>query len=226
MRTACLSWERRRDSPSRAVREIFSATWCSQAARDSCLWIEAAFLARTRKVAWKASSASQTLPSIARQIPSTRGPWRSRSVAKAVSSRRTTNCPSSSASLSLASPPAFVRAPMNRRTVGKTGLSMSASKSFGLSTDKDDSRPASDTLFRGLDKLRFARFGSRAPITSPELSGVGEGSPAARAFAVVPVDQRRERGRLGQGHDRPEGQRCAVRVVAVGDAAYRVAEDL
>jgi hypothetical protein len=35
-----------------------------------------------------------------------------------------------------------------------------------------------------------------------------------------------EGGWLGQGHDRPEGQRGAVSVVPVGDAADRVAEDL
>jgi hypothetical protein len=48
---------------------------------------------------------------------------------------------------------------------------------------------------------RVPRSGAlRAPATSPELSGVSEGSPAAGALAVVPVDQGRERGRLGQGH--------------------------
>src|SRR5262249_60685250 len=63
-------------------------------------------------------------------------------------------------------------------------------------------------------------------VTSTELSGVGEGSPAARALAVVPVDQGRERGRLREGHDRLERQRGAVGVVAVGDAPDRVAQNL
>src|SRR6516165_9235351 len=62
-------------------------------------------------------------------------------------------------------------------------------------------------------------------FTSAELSGVGEGSPAAGALAVVPVDQRRERGWLREGHDRLERQRGPVGVVPVGDAPDRVPQD-
>jgi transposase len=67
---------------------------------------------------------------------------------------------------------------------------------------------------------------SRSPATSTELSGVDKWSPAAGALAVVPVDQRRERRRLRDGHDRLERQRRAVGVVPVGDAPDRVPQDL
>src|SRR5215470_10184497 len=73
--------------------------------------------------------------------------------------------------------------------------------------------------------MRATRGRQPAEVTSPELSVVGEGSPAAGALAVVPVDQGRERGRLPDGHDRLERQRGAVGVVLVGDAD-RVTDDL
>jgi hypothetical protein len=62
-------------------------------------------------------------------------------------------------------------------------------------------------------------------VPSHELSGVGEWSPAARALAVVPVNQGRERGRLRDAHDRLERRRGAMGVVAVGNAPDRVAQD-
>ena len=65
----------------------------------------------------------------------------------------------------------------------------------------------------------------RSSVTSPELSGVGKWSAAARALTVVPVDQRGECGRLRDRHDRFERQRGAVGIVAVRDAADRVAQD-
>src|SRR5439155_3509890 len=60
----------------------------------------------------------------------------------------------------------------------------------------------------------------------PRLSGVGESSAAARAVAVISADERREGGRLRECHDGLERQRRAVGVVAVGDAADGVPEDL
>src|SRR5258708_1194383 len=47
----------------------------------------------------------------------------------------------------------------------------------------------------------FTRFGH-----IDRLFGVGEAPSAARALTVVAPDQRRERGWLRQGHDRPERQ--------------------
>src|SRR5262245_32336459 len=41
----------------------------------------------------------------------------------------------------------------------------------------------------------------------PDLSSIGEASPAARALAVVSVEQGRERGRLRDSHDGLERQR-------------------
>src|SRR5262249_6838018 len=62
-----------------------------------------------------------------------------------------------------------------------------------------------------------------APVGS---AGVGEPSPAARALTVATPQDRRERTRLRQRHDRPEGQWGAVGVVAIRDPAHRMAQDL
>ena len=80
---------------------------------------------------------------------------------------------------------------------------------------------AADEAIVRAEASNTARFGHIA-----RSAGVGEPPPAARALAVAPLEERRERGRLRQGHDRPERQRGAVGVVAVGDPADRVAEDL
>ena len=61
---------------------------------------------------------------------------------------------------------------------------------------------------------------------STSSARVGKPPPAARAFAIASLEERRERGRLWERHDRLERQWRAVRVVAVGDAADRMAEDL
>ena len=55
--------------------------------------IAAAFRARTKKVAWKASSASWWCPATRRQTPQTIGPCRRTRAAKAASSRCSTNEP-------------------------------------------------------------------------------------------------------------------------------------
>src|SRR5262245_58361540 len=63
-------------------------------------------------------------------------------------------------------------------------------------------------------------------VSSTESAGVGEPPPAAWALAVPPSQDRRERTRLRQGHDRPEGKRGAVGIVAIRDPADRMAQDL
>ena len=66
----------------------------------------------------------------------------------------------------------------------------------------------------------LVREWSFAPsVGSTESAGVGEPSQAARALAVTPSQDRRERTRLRQGHDRPERQRSPVGVVAIRDPA-------
>ena len=55
-----------------------------------------------------------------------------------------------------------------------------------------------------------------APIT--------EASPAAWALAITTSQDRRERTRLRQRHDFPEGQRGAEGIAAVRDPADRMAE--
>src|SRR5215831_14309756 len=62
----------------------------SQLETEFSFRIDAAFLERTMKVAWKASSASWAFPRTRRQIPITRGPCRETSSEKAVSSRSET----------------------------------------------------------------------------------------------------------------------------------------
>ena len=65
----------------------------------------------------------------------------------------------------------------------------------------------------------------RASVGSTASAGVGEPPPAARALAVTTSQDRRERTRLRQGHNRPEGQRGPMGGVAIRDPADRVAED-
>src|SRR5690349_20467841 len=52
-------------------------------------------------------------------------------------------------------------------------------------------------------------------VGSIRSAGVGESPAAARALAVPPAEDRRERAGLRQRHDRPERQRRAVGVVAI-----------
>src|SRR5438128_1875192 len=66
----------------------------------------------------------------------------------------------------------------------------------------------------------------RSPVFSAASASVGEAPPTAGALTITPFEERRERRRLRQRHDRPERQRGAVGVVPVGDAADRVAQDL
>ena len=61
---------------------------------------------------------------------------------------------------------------------------------------------------------------------SAMLFGVRKSSAAARAFFVVPFDQCCKGGGLRNGHDRFESQWGAIRIVAVRDAADRMAEYL
>ena len=63
-------------------------------------------------------------------------------------------------------------------------------------------------------------------ITTMNFLDCAEISAAARAFAVITFDHREERRGLRDSHDRLKGQRGAVGVVAVGDPADRMAEDL
>lgn len=65
-----------------------------------------------------------------------------------------------------------------------------------------------------------------ASVTSASSASVVEPPPATRTLAVAPFHESRERGRLREGHDRLEGQRGAMGVVAIGNAADRMAEDL
>jgi hypothetical protein len=60
----------------------------------------------------------------------------------------------------------------------------------------------------------------------PHSSSVGESSLATRTLAVASLEERRERRRLRRRHDCLEGQRGSVGVVAIGDAADRMAENL
>src|SRR5262245_39709486 len=65
----------------------------------------------------------------------------------------------------------------------------------------------------------------RASVGSTESASIGEPPPAARALAVPTSQDRRERTRLRQGHDRPVGQRRPAGIVAVRDPADRMAQD-
>jgi hypothetical protein len=71
----------------------------------------------------------------------------------------------------------------------------------------------------------FEEVALDASIGLTESASVGESPPAAWALAVTPSQDRRERTRLRQPHDRPEGQRCAVAVVAICSPADRMAQD-
>src|SRR5262249_34402299 len=62
-----------------------------------------------------------------------------------------------------------------------------------------------------------------ASVGSTESASVGEPPPAARALAVTTSQDRRERARLRQRHDGPEGQWCTVSIVAICDPAHRMA---
>ena len=74
----------------------------NQLPSESALRIEDALRARTRNVAWNASSAACASPSTSRQTRSTRGPYRSTSDRKAASAtasslrvaKRSSSCPS------------------------------------------------------------------------------------------------------------------------------------
>ena len=73
---------------------------------------------------------------------------------------------------------------------------------------------------------RAGQDGLSASVSSTESAGVGEPPPAARALAVPPRRIAENARRLRQGHDRPEGQRGPVGVVAIRDPADRMAQDL
>lgn len=66
----------------------------------------------------------------------------------------------------------------------------------------------------------------RASVSSPDPAGIGVSSAAARALAAASLHQCLERRRLRQRHDRPERQGRLVGVVAIGDPANRMAQDL
>ena len=82
-----VSWFRRRAAFRFASIAVRYATPCSHSANASGLRIDPVFCARTRKVAWKLSSASCSWLSTRRQTRSTIGPWRATNVEKAASSR-------------------------------------------------------------------------------------------------------------------------------------------
>ncbi len=79
--------QRRRRAAVRAPRATWYATPCSQLARQPLGPTPPALRARTRKVAWKASSASCRLPRTCRHTRSTIGPWRDTSASNAAGSR-------------------------------------------------------------------------------------------------------------------------------------------
>ena len=78
------AWQRGVDLAQQALQYA----WRVEAATD--IPIEPALRTRTRKVAWKASSASAAFPNTRRQTPSTIGPCRRTNTVNASSSRRAT----------------------------------------------------------------------------------------------------------------------------------------
>jgi hypothetical protein len=72
----------------------------------------------------------------------------------------------------------------------------------------------------------FVSWRSAQRSHRPDLSGVGEWSPAAWALTVVAVNQGRQRRGLRDGHNRFERQRGAVGVVAIDDTPDRVAPEM
>src|SRR5262245_54922690 len=81
-----------------AFSAVLWATPYSQLPSAARRAMEAALRTNTRKVAWKASSASASFLRMRRQTPQTIGPWRRTRASKAASSRRQTKASSSSGS--------------------------------------------------------------------------------------------------------------------------------
>src|SRR5215831_8792708 len=98
MSITCLSLAFLRAAVALAFRAVWRATPCSQLTTLSLGTIDAALRTRTRKVAWKASSASWWLWRTRRHTPQTIGPCRCTRAARAASSRRlrklSSSCPS------------------------------------------------------------------------------------------------------------------------------------
>ena len=94
-RAIACSFTRRRAAAPLAFQAVRRATPCSQSPRTARDFSEAALRMRTRKVAWKASSASAAFPRTRRQTPCTIGACRRTKAANAASSRAPTNWPSS-----------------------------------------------------------------------------------------------------------------------------------